>query len=153
MIHHQSTWVKRFAGGAKHRWNNSETSWRPKNEWRPVTASMVVSLSFGAAKTQWNSWFVFWGTITVMDAPQHWHWSQNTTMVGWLVGWLVMVMLLNLFVVDFFWVQPRRLMQPLKNGAWKTILSCWVLVTFQGRTVKLGGVYLYGDVVEFVFFV
>ena len=26
---------------------------------------------------------------------------------------------------------------PLKNGGWKTILSYWVSVTFQGRTVKL----------------
>ena len=28
---------------------------------------------------------------------------------------------------------------PLKNGGWKTILSYWVLVIFQGRTVKLQG--------------
>ena len=26
---------------------------------------------------------------------------------------------------------------PLKNGGWKTIRSYWVLITFQGRTVKL----------------
>ena len=28
---------------------------------------------------------------------------------------------------------------PLKNGGWKTILSYWVLVAFQGRAVKLPG--------------
>ena len=28
---------------------------------------------------------------------------------------------------------------PLKNGGWKTSLSYWVSVTFQGRTVKLRG--------------
>ena len=28
---------------------------------------------------------------------------------------------------------------PVKNGGWKTILSYWVSVTFQGRTVKLRG--------------
>ena len=28
---------------------------------------------------------------------------------------------------------------PLKNFSWKTILSFWVLVTFQGRAVKLRG--------------
>ena len=28
---------------------------------------------------------------------------------------------------------------PLKNGGWKTILSYWEFVTFQGRTVKLPG--------------
>ncbi len=28
---------------------------------------------------------------------------------------------------------------PLKNGGWKTILSCWGPVTFQGRAVKLQG--------------
>ena len=27
--------------------------------------------------------------------------------------------------------------KPLKNGGWKMILSYWVPVTFQGRTVKL----------------
>ena len=65
---------------------------------------------------------------------------------GWAVepkhnGWLI-----------FLGTAPKINSPPLKNGAWKTILSCWVLVTFQGRAVKLGGVYLYGDVVEFVFF-
>ena len=32
---------------------------------------------------------------------------------------------------------PKFNSSPLKNGAWKTILSYWVSVTFQGRTVKL----------------
>ena len=32
---------------------------------------------------------------------------------------------------------PKFNSLPLKNDAWKTILSYWVLVTFQGRTVKL----------------
>ena len=34
-------------------------------------------------------------------------------------------------------LQPGSLTaRPFKNGAWKTILSYWVLATFQGRTVK-----------------
>ena len=33
---------------------------------------------------------------------------------------------------------PRKFNNsPMKNGGWKTILSSWVLVTVQGRTVKL----------------
>ena len=33
---------------------------------------------------------------------------------------------------------PKFNSSPLKNGGWKTILSYWVSVTFQGRAVKLG---------------
>ena len=32
---------------------------------------------------------------------------------------------------------PKVNSVPLKNGGWKTILSYWEPVTFQGRTVKL----------------
>ena len=32
---------------------------------------------------------------------------------------------------------PKFNSSPLKNGGWKTILSYWVSVTLQGRTVKL----------------
>ena len=34
-------------------------------------------------------------------------------------------------------VPPKFNSSPLKNGGWKTSLSYWVSVTFQGRTVKL----------------
>ena len=34
---------------------------------------------------------------------------------------------------------PWSLTYPLKNGGWKTSLSYWVSVTFQGRAVKLQG--------------
>ena len=34
---------------------------------------------------------------------------------------------------------PKFNSSPLKNGGWKTSLSYWVSVTFQGRTVKLRG--------------
>ncbi len=34
---------------------------------------------------------------------------------------------------------PETNSSPLKNGGWKTILSYWVSVTFQGRAVKLRG--------------
>ena len=32
---------------------------------------------------------------------------------------------------------PKFNSSPLKNGGWKTSLSHWVSVTFQGRTVEL----------------
>ena len=34
-------------------------------------------------------------------------------------------------------LHPGSLTQPLRNGGWKTILSYWGSVTFQGQTVKL----------------
>ena len=34
---------------------------------------------------------------------------------------------------------PETNSSHLKNGGWKTILSYWVWVTFQGRIVKLRG--------------
>ena len=38
---------------------------------------------------------------------------------------------------DATFTPPKFNMSPLKNGGWKTILSYWVSVTFQGRTVQL----------------
>ena len=44
-------------------------------------------------------------------------------------------------VVEFWmikWLPPWSFNRSnLKNGGWKTILSYWVLVTFQGQAVKL----------------
>ena len=39
--------------------------------------------------------------------------------------------------VQAFSSPPKFNISPLKNDAWKTILSYWGPVTFQGRTVKL----------------
>ena len=40
-------------------------------------------------------------------------------------------------LMDLNDVHPASSTEPLKNGGWKTILSYWVSVTLQGRTVKL----------------
>ena len=45
----------------------------------------------------------------------------------------------DLEVPLFLETPPEFNSSPLKNAGWKTILTYWVLVTFQGRAVKLQG--------------
>ena len=56
-------------------------------------------------------------------------------------GWKLQVEICTLFkkFMEHKWLLPRSLTAslPLKNGGWKTSLSYWVSVIFQGRTVKL----------------
>ena len=50
----------------------------------------------------------------------------------------------NLWKHNTIWrYTPRKFnSSPLKNGGWKTILSYWVSVAFQGQTVKLQDISL-----------
>ena len=51
---------------------------------------------------------------------------------------------------NFQGILPRKFnSSPLKNGGWKTILSYWVPVTFQGRTVKFRGGIMVGELPGF----
>ena len=61
---------------------------------------------------------------------------------GWLLAWLGVCSVKVIFYgFESHGTPPKFNCLPLKHGGWKTSLSYWVSVTFQGRAVKLRRVH------------
>ena len=94
-----------------------------------------------------------WGVLGVGSTCVPW--SRLLLYWGWETSHLLMgILIINGYINPYYWVDDHPLLygnngsldtgttpqkfnsSPLKNAAWKMILSFWVPVTFQGRTVK-----------------
>ena len=63
---------------------------------------------------------------------------ENYVSTRWVRWCQIHIKYIQLSIYLSLLITPSKFnSSPLKNGAWKTILSYWVSVTFQGRTVKL----------------
>ena len=111
---------------------------------------LVASLEYASWSTFWTKKKGRWGLLDC------WSWWFGTSMFSdvfteghllvqclcWIGFWPLRLGMWWCGCV-WFWTYssyippPKFNSSPLKNGGWKTILSYWVLVTLQWRTVKL----------------